>query len=1499
MIEAIPPALVERLRSRQALLVAGLGCSSLAGLPGWPEILRRIAARLRGAEGAAARRMVEDLLGRGRRAAAMAYLRARVPAAEVAEALAEAFPHGVPVPEPFALLALLPWRGVIVTGFDDLWDRALGEAPDPFVPLDPGAYADSQAVPLGGRYFVHVLGQADTPSRLCLTTSDLRRGALPGRVGSFVRHRFSERSFVFLGFEPDDPDLLLLLHGLVGGAPSGAQHFLLWAGAPRGMSESALDVLRAELDVDVVPCPASLDEVAHALVEVWRATAEDRPGEDDAEAWLAILARDPADGDARAAVERIEARLRAEGGDPAQLAALLMGRAGVEARGAALYLEAANLLAQAGRESEAAGIWRQAVSEDPGAVDAAEPLTAFLRRSERWTELSEVLEMLATGGAERERQIAAGLALGELRATHLRDLDGAIAAYRQVLSRDAESLPALQALGPLLRARGRWSELAELLDTTADLTADPREALEVRRERARILGERTDEVDAAIAAWEVLVAADPADAVALRSLAAAYERAGRFDEALRVLEESLRARGAHEEAFASLAKLHRAAGNWPALVEATVRQIDTTLDPARKAELHAEIGQLCEAQLADPRRALAAYAAAEALGDQRPETLEALARLSLALEDWWSGVAALEKWAAALGNDPRAAEAQVRAAQILADRLNDEPASEARYARALEIDPGNREALLALARLALDRRDFERAVRLLVDAEARTNGKLEKARLLSDAAVVVQDRLGDAERAEGLLARAVALDPEQGKAAARLAPLLEKRGDWAAAEPLLEVLLRRVDRKDGPATLDLLMRLGKAAAGSGNGWRALRAYEEARAIAPGAQAPLRAAADLRFASEDWSEAARLYEELVRAHESSLGEALPDLYHRLGLTERKLENHDASMSWFHRAIERNPNHHPSREALAERHLHKGDYAAWVREMRALVDGAPESDRSLLNEHIGDAYRDRLGDAVQAIAAYRSALVAQPDRRSVLEKLLALYLEHKHWRAAVEALEKTAALEPAPAARAALLQQAARIERDELETPGKAAELLERALDDEPALEEAFDELEGLLVEGKQWKELARAFRTALRRLPAEGHERFRLRLWHGLGEVSRLRLDDPEGARAAYAAADALEPRHPARQALLVELYASAGPEHAGAAIALHQRLIAADPDRLASYRTLAQRYREVGEPDKLWCVAATLSFLRKADEELRGVFESRGPARPAMPERVPAELWARLAHPDEDRLVGEVLALAGPYVALAAAEAHAVLGLRRIDRVDTAHDERPIPRLLAAACHALGLALPDLFFDAKERELLVMRNLREGAAHTPALVLGAPALALEGDAAELEFRVARAAALLRPPTLLRGLGPPAFLASALETALAIGGALPVPMDPLSEAVAALIPPEVAGLLGEASRRLVAERGPKPSVSAWMGGVDMTAARIAFALTGDLSAAAQAIVADAPTASPWPAKRRLKDLVAFSVSEPYFAVRRALGVASAAPEGGARPTEEATSAASPS
>jgi hypothetical protein len=148
---------------------------------------------------------------------------------------------------------------------------------------------------------------------------------------------------VFLGFEPDDPDLMLLLRGLLGGAASGAQHFLLWAGAPRSMTNGAVDVLTAELDVTVIPCAGNIDDVAHALVDAWRPIADEAPAPRRGHRGLADRGR-PRSLRRRCARRPRSHRgqLRVPDGDRAALASLLIGRGQRAAEeAAALRLEAA------------------------------------------------------------------------------------------------------------------------------------------------------------------------------------------------------------------------------------------------------------------------------------------------------------------------------------------------------------------------------------------------------------------------------------------------------------------------------------------------------------------------------------------------------------------------------------------------------------------------------------------------------------------------------------------------------------------------------------------------------------------------------------------------------------------------------------------------------------------------------------------------------------------------------------------------------------------------------------------------------------------------------------------------------------------------------------------------------------------------------------------------------------------------------------------------------
>src|SRR5262249_13959210 len=104
MVE-VPDSLVERLKERQVLLVAGLGCSELAGAPGWNELTEALAGRLVFSD---ARQVVARLTAAGRMTDAIAFVRDLVPPQLVEESLAQAYPATRAVPDAMTACARLP-----------------------------------------------------------------------------------------------------------------------------------------------------------------------------------------------------------------------------------------------------------------------------------------------------------------------------------------------------------------------------------------------------------------------------------------------------------------------------------------------------------------------------------------------------------------------------------------------------------------------------------------------------------------------------------------------------------------------------------------------------------------------------------------------------------------------------------------------------------------------------------------------------------------------------------------------------------------------------------------------------------------------------------------------------------------------------------------------------------------------------------------------------------------------------------------------------------------------------------------------------------------------------------------------------------------------------------------------------------------------------------------------------------------------------------------------
>jgi len=75
-----------------------------------------------------------------------------------------------------------------------------------------------------------------------------------------------------------------------------------------------------------------------------------------------------------------------------------------------------------------------------------------------------------------------------------------------------------------------------------------------------------------------------------------------------------------------------------------------------------------------------------------------------------------------------------------------------------------------------------------------------------------------------------------------------------------------------------------------------------------------------------------------------------------------------------------------------------------------------------------------------------------------------------------------------------------------------------------------------------------------------------------------------------------------------------------------------------------------------------------------------------------------------------------------------------------------------------------------------------------------------------------------------------------------------------------------------------EAAPELDMRRWIAGVDLTADRIGFVLSNDLKIANAVIEASPEDSSSLGRKARLRELLAYSVSSPYFELRKRLGIA---------------------
>ena len=1168
--------------------------------------------------------------------------------------------------------------------------------------------------------------------------------------------------------------------------------------------------------------------------------------------------------------------------------------------------------------------FNQALALDGTRADALAELAKVLSRKEEHKELAKTLGKLADMEEDTERKVEALKEQAALYNGVLENPQDAMATYRKLLELDKANAGAISALEGLYRAAEKWEELAALLESCIERTEVAEDQRAFRRSLADIQGDQLNQKDEAIETFLALLEADPDDSGALKGLEKLYIATGRNEEYLAILdrriagaendkervtlcvrmareweeqkggeaqaaeyyEKAVEFGGGDEETYKTLVRLYWAVPNYSMLAEAYRKQIDETRAVEDKVGLYAGLAKVQEEHLDDDAKAIGVLAELLELDGESKLALAGLARLQEKTEAWPAAVETLQKMANQEENIDEQAAIYCRIGGIQLRQLKDVEDAEKTLVKALELKEDHVDTLMTLSELNRDRKDFGKAARMLRDAGRGTTNELEKVKRLHHTGVTYLDDLDDEDSALEVFEELAAVDPEHVPTCERLADIYERREELDKAETVLETLVRKADRMEKDALIALNQRLGRVALTVEHKDKALTAYRAAYDLDPTSQESLQNLAELLYDQGEMDGAAKLFQALlVHRRDSLTAEETVRVFYVLGDIKERQGEQNKALNMLEKALDLEPANVKVLERAIKLYEAKDDLEAVYRCQKNLLKEAKDDETvARISEETGDLLHERLNRPGEAITFYRKAADVDPNNRRVLHKIMEVYIEERKWDEAISAMGKIEDSETDPKHRSRLHYTAAVIFRDELKRLGDAVHHLDQALIKDPTFRKAFDALKKLYSEQGNFKALAKAYRLMLQRLPEETPVDEQVTFWHELGVLCQEQLGDMREAIIAFEVADKLNPTDEAREANLASLLAAAGPDAYDKAVLVNQRLLNNNPMRLSAYRELRRIYGETGQVDKAWCVTAVLAMLDKADEEDLSFFvDNRRTKVERLTRQLTDELWDEyLYHPRQSRVLSAIFGAVSPIVAPMVVRSAQSWGLHDREKLSLVQDSRAYAREARYVGEVVGHAPAEMYLHGEMKEALGMVLAGEPDALRVVLRLSPRVVGLD-DTRELLYWLTRAYTQLRPehflafavpaPTVLRAITLAGL--KLVDPAVRIGGDVQE-IDRLAAVFKKELSPTAFEFLTKRVDDLKAS-STEEAMDAWLTGVDYSTTRAALVVTDDLATTAKLLTSE-PSSGGVGAKERLRELLRFAVSEPYFELRKKMGVA---------------------
>ncbi len=1108
--------------------------------------------------------------------------------------------------------------------------------------------------------------------------------------------------------------------------------------------------------------------------------------------------------------------------------------------------------AQMQQTEQAITYFQRALEVDTHFLPAIENLERIYAARGQNRELVDVLQRKVPALRDTGEIVSTKLRIAQLYETSLGDAPRAAQVYREVVEADGTNLQGLRGLGRVAEVLEQWAELVTVLERQLEVVTTEREKIEVLMHLATLHEEHFLKADLAAQRLEQVLEIDPN----------------------------------HEEAYFKLERAYRKLRQWLDLVNTYDRHIAATLDRKTKVDLYGAIAQVYADEVEDSERAIDAYKNIVDLDEQNVPALEALAKLYDKMGDAQQSIDFMTRVAELTQDTKQRVESFYKIGKALDEKLGDRVAAQERYEMALDLEPSHLPSLAALRLIAVDSADYDKAARYLDQEQSYTQSPRQRAKLLCELGKLREEMLGDHPSAVLAWEAGYEADPENEDAALPLVDEYIGKEDWARAEPLLDMLVRKSGKRERGEQHALQNKLGQVCAALEKDEKALKAYTAAHQLDLTDQVTIRGLADVCFRLKDWGAALTNYQKVLTALGEDETAARADVYYRLGCVKREQGQAKQAINNFEKALAVDSAHRPTLEALVALYNELKDWKQVVAYRRQILDNVFEGDERfrMLNE-IADVWNDQDKNPLKAIEALEEARELQPLNPGLLHKLIALYQATENWSKMIDTLMAIADNEKDPGRKSKFLYTMAQLYRDKEGDQDKAVELFSEALDLNPQYLEAFERINKLLTAKKDWKALERAFRKMLRRMSTANisNPDLEFNLWHNLGLIYRDRLKDMQSGIEAFKMATRFKPDEAVERQILAELYEAT--DQTEAAIGEHAIVLQKDPLRVDPYRSLYKLYLRMHEYDRAWCMCAALAFLRKTDEEEQRFFEDYRPkGMIQVKSRLDNEAWVRnLFHKDENLYIGKIFEMMTPAAIVAKTnQLRAEKQLPTLDRrfrQDPATSTVTFAKTFGWAAQVLGVTMPELY----------VRNDVPGAlmavpATPPASVAGQTVLT-GFTPQELTFIVGKHLSGYRGEHYIKNLFPTlnelkVILFAGVKIVIA-DFSVPGEMAQAVNATAMELVKHMQPVQRESLRLVVQkwiEDGAKADLKRWMQAIEITASRAGLLLCADLEIAKKIIAAEPQLPGDLPPGDKMKELLVFSVSEQYFSLRKTLGIA---------------------